>query len=386
MIGRGKGGPMLRVAAYCRVSTDREEQSNSFESQREFFREWIARNPEWELVEIFADEGISGTGTKKRKEFNRMIAAAKAGQIDLILTKEVSRFARNTVDTLQYTRDLRKIGVYVYFLSDNIHTKDPSAELRLTIMASVAQEESRKTSERVKWGQRRRMEQGVVFGRDLLGYRVKNGKLEVHEDEAEIVRLIFSKFLNEGKGAYVIAGELTAAKVPTAPHMKGWSGVNILRILKNEKYCGDLVQKKTYTPDYLSHEKKYNRGEEELVVLRNHHEAIVSREIFMRVQEELGQRAALKQKKARHSGVYPLSGKVICGECGSVMVARSKPRGDGSRYLAWRCPKAMGSQPQCGLRRQIGNQILVNQIGTDMSDVEKVIVWGEKCLDVYRKS
>ena len=226
----------------------------------------------------------------------------------------------------------------------------------------------------------------MVFGRDLLGYRVKNGKLEVHEDEAEIVRLIFSKFLNEGKGAYVIAGELTAAKIPTAPHMKGWSGVNILRILKNEKYCGDLVQKKTYTPDYLSHEKKYNRGEEELVVLRDHHEAIVSREIFMRVQEELGQRAALKQKKARHSGVYPLSGKVICGECGSVMVARSKPRGDGSRYLAWRCPKAMGSQPQCGLRRQIGNQILVNQIGTDMSDVEKVIVWGEKCLDVYRKS
>lgn len=376
---------MLRVAAYCRVSTDREEQSNSFESQREFFREWIARNPEWELVEIFADEGISGTGTRKRKEFNRMIAAAKEGKIDLILTKEVSRFARNTVDTLQFTRELRKIGVHVLFLNDNIHTQDPSAELRLTIMASVAQEESRKTSERVKWGQKRRMEQGVVFGRDLLGYRVKNGKLTVHEDEAEIVRLIFSMFLNEGKGAYVIAGELAATGVPTAPHMKGWSGVNILRILKNEKYCGDLVQKKTYTPDYLSHEKKYNRGEEELVELRDHHEAIVSRETFEKAQEELRRRTALKQKKARHSGTYPLSGKVICGECGSVMVARSKPRRDGSRYLAWRCPKAMCSQPQCGRRRQIGNQILMDQIGTDMSDVEKVIVWGERCLDVHRK-
>lgn len=377
---------MLRVAAYCRVSTDREEQSNSFESQREFFREWIARNPEWELVEIFADEGISGTGTKKRKEFNRMIAAAKEGKVDLILTKEVSRFARNTVDTLQFTRELRKIGVHVLFLNDNIHTQDPSAELRLTIMASVAQEESRKTSERVKWGQRRRMEQGVVFGRDLLGYRVKNGKLTVHEDEAEIVRLIFSMFLNEGKGAYVIAGELTAAGVPTAPHMKGWSGVNVLRILKNEKYCGDLVQKKTYTPDYLSHEKKYNRGEEELVVLRDHHESIVCREVFAKVQEELKHRASLKQKNARYSGTYLLSGKVICGECGSVMVARSKPRKDGSRYLAWRCPKAMRSQSYCGQHRQIGNRKLMEQSGLDQNDVEKIMVLDGECVELRRKS
>ena len=175
---------MLRVAAYCRVSTDREEQANSFESQCAFFRAWIERNPEWELVSVFADEGTSGTGTKKRKEFNRMIEAAKAGEIDLILTKEVSRFARNTVDTLQFTRELKKMGVHVLFLNDNIHTGDPSAELRLAIMASVAQEESRKTSERVKWGQKRRMEQGVVFGRDLLGYRVNDGKLTVHEYEA----------------------------------------------------------------------------------------------------------------------------------------------------------------------------------------------------------
>ena len=159
---------MLRVAAYCRVSTDKDDQANSFESQQRYFREYIERNPEWELVQIFADEGISGTNTKKRKEFNRMIRFAKAGEVDLIITKEVSRFARNTVDTLQYTRDLKKIGVYVLFMNDNINTKDPDAELRLTIMASIAQEESRKTSERVKWGQKRRMEQGVVFGRDML--------------------------------------------------------------------------------------------------------------------------------------------------------------------------------------------------------------------------
>ncbi len=164
---------MLKVGAYCRVSTDKDDQANSFESQQTYFREYINRNPEWELVQIFADEGISGTDTKRRNEFNRMIRLAKAGEVDLIITKEVSRFARNTVDTLQYTRDLKKIGVYVLFMNDNINTKDPDAELRLTIMASIAQEESRKTSERVKWGQKRRMEQGVVFGRDMLGYDVR---------------------------------------------------------------------------------------------------------------------------------------------------------------------------------------------------------------------
>ena len=160
---------MKRVAAYCRVSTDKDDQANSFESQQRYFREYIERHPDMELQEIYADEGISGTSTRKRKRFNAMIRAAKEGKIDLIVTKGVSRFARNTVDTLQYTRELKAIGIGVFFMNDGINTLEPDAELRLSIMASIAQEESRKTSSRVKWGQTRRMEQGVVFGGSLLG-------------------------------------------------------------------------------------------------------------------------------------------------------------------------------------------------------------------------
>lgn len=331
---------MVRVAAYCRVSTDKDDQANSFESQQRYFREYIERNPDWELVKIYPDEGISGTNTKKRKEFNRMIAAAKAGKIDLIITKEVSRFARNTVDTLQYTRDLKKLGVYVFFMNDNINTKDPDSELRLTIMASIAQEESRKTSERVKWGQKRRMEQGVVFGRDMLGYDVRDGKLFINEAGAEVVRLIFHKFLEEGKGTYTIARELREAGIETSTHMKNWTNTVILRALRNEKYCGDLIQKKTYTPDYLSHDKKYNRGEEEFVVLRDHHEPIISREIFERTQRELERRSPSPEQKAKHSNRYCLSGKIVCGGCGSRFVSRAKKRQDGSQYKAWRCYEA----------------------------------------------
>ena len=193
-----------RVAAYCRVSTDHEDQANSFESQQRYFRQYIERNPDWKLYEIFADEGISGTNTKKRSEFKRMIACAKEGDFDLIITKEISRFARNTLDSIYYTRDLKKHGVGVIFMNDNINTLDGDAELRLAIMSSIAQEESRKTSERVKWGQKRQMEQGVVFGRSMLGYDVKDGKMTINEDGAKIVRLIFHKFANENKGTHVI--------------------------------------------------------------------------------------------------------------------------------------------------------------------------------------
>lgn len=171
---------MIQVAAYCRVSTDKEDQANSFETQQRYFREWIDRNPEWMLQEIYADEGISGTNTKKRTQFNRMIRAAREGKIDLIITKEVSRFARNTVDTLEYTRELRKRGIGVLFLNDNINTMDADGELRLTIMSSIAQNESRMTSDRVKWGQKRCMERGVVFGGSLLGYDVVGGKMRIN--------------------------------------------------------------------------------------------------------------------------------------------------------------------------------------------------------------
>ena len=329
-----------KVAAYCRVSTDNEDQANSFESQRRYFRQYIERNPDWELYEIFADEGISGTNTKKRKEFNRMIACARNGEFDLIITKEISRFARNTLDSIYYTRDLKKYGVGVVFLNDNINTLDGDAELRLSIMSSIAQEESRKTSERVKWGQKRRMEQGVVFGRSMLGYDVKDGKMYINEEGAEIVRLIFHKFVNEKKGTHVIARELREAGIQSMRRAKEWQNTVILRILRNEKYCGDLVQKKTYTPDFLSHEKRYNRGQEEFIIIKEHHEPIISREMFEEANRILDERSLSQEGKAKHSNRYPFSGKIKCGCCGSSYVARYKTRKDKSRYKAWRCNEA----------------------------------------------
>ena len=328
-----------RVAAYCRVSTDNEDQANSFESQQRYFRQYIERNPDWELYAIFADEGISGTNTKKRKEFNRMIECAKNGDFDLIITKEISRFARNTLDSIFYTRDLKKHGVGVIFLNDNINTLDGDAELRLAIMSSIAQEESRKTSERVKWGQKRQMEQGVVFGRSMLGYDVKDGKMTINEEGAKIVRLIFHKFVDEGKGTHVIARELREEGIEPM-RVKEWQNTVILRVIRNEKYCGDLVQKKTYTPDFLSHEKKYNRGQEEFVIIKDHHEPIISRELFDKANRILDAKSLSQEGKAKHSNRYPFSGKIKCGRCGASYVARYKTRKDGSRYKAWRCYEA----------------------------------------------
>ena len=328
-----------KVAAYCRVSTDNEDQANSFESQQRYFRQYIERNPDWELYEVFADEGISGTNTKKRKEFNRMIACAKNGDFDLIVTKEISRFARNTLDSIFYTRDLKKHGVGVIFMNDNINTLDGDAELRLAIMSSIAQEESRKTSERVKWGQKRQMEQGVVFGRSMLGYDVKDGKMYINEEGAKVVRLIFHKFVNEGKGTHVIARELREEGIKPM-RVKEWQNTVILRVIRNEKYCGDLVQKKTYTPDFLSHEKKVNLGQEEFVIIKDHHEPIISRELFDKANRILDEKSLSQEGKAKHSNRYPFSGKIKCGRCGASYVARYKNRKDGSRYKAWRCYEA----------------------------------------------
>lgn len=329
----------LKVAAYCRVSTDKDDQTNSLASQRRYFGEYINAHEGWILDNIYYDEGISGTQTKKRAGFNAMIEEAMHGQIDLILTKEVCRFARNTVDTLSYTRKLKDLGVGVIFTIDNIDTRDCDGELRLTIMASIAQEESRKTSERVKWGQKRQMEQGVVFGRDLLGYYVKEGKLIINDEEAAVVRAIFHKYTIEGKGTHVIARELIEEGM-RPKRVKQWSNTVILRVLRNEKYVGDLCQKKTFTPNYLTHDKKYNRGEEEMVYLYDHHQPIIDRELWNRTQEELKRKAPSTEQKLKHSNRYWCSGKLYCGICGSHYVSRTKKLKNGHIYKSWRCYEA----------------------------------------------
>lgn len=375
---------MLRVAVYCRVSTDKDDQTNSFESQKSYFERHISLNPDWEMTEVYADEGLTGTSTKKRKAFNKMIADAHLGKFDLILTKEVSRFARNTVDTLQYTRELKSLNIGVQFLLDNIYTLDPDAELRLTIMASLAQEESRKTSERVKWGQKRQMEKGVVFGRDMLGYDVINGTLHINQEGAKIVKLIFHKFVFEKKSCYTIARELREAGYKTMTGNAIWSNTVILKTLRNEKYCGDLTQKKTYTPDYLTHSKKYNHGEEDFVTIKNHHKPIIDREIWDMAQELL-KRTSNDKIKRKHSNRYPLSGKIFCGECGGHFVSRTKKRKDGSRYKAWRCLAAAryGKEKTDNAGNKIGCKVCAQIRNEDfMLIIQRVI----KSLEMNREA
>nr|WP_297174285.1 recombinase family protein [uncultured Agathobaculum sp.] len=328
----------MRVAAYCRVSTAQDDQLHSLAHQQQYFAEYISRRPDWELAEVYADRGLSGTSVR-RPAFQRMIAAAQAGKIDLILTKEVSRFARNTVDALAHTRALRKIGVGVVFIGDNIDTRQNDGEFRLTIMASVAQEESRKTSERVKWGQRRSMEQGVVFGcNQIYGFDLRGGQLTVKPDEAAVIRMVYHKFLHEGKGSWIIARELTEAGIlPPRAKDKPWSSTMVLRLLRNEKYCGDLLQKKTCTPDFLDHKKVKNDGREEQIYLPDHHEAIVSRAVFDQAQRELQRRATKNGQYARHSARYWCSGKLICAACGSRLTPRRRQRTDRSTYQVWTC-------------------------------------------------
>lgn len=363
---------MIKVASYCRVSTDKDDQANSFESQQRYFRAYIDRQPEWELYQIYADEGITGTSTKKRAAFNQMIADARMGKFELILTKEVSRFSRNILDTIAYTRELKALGVGVLFMNDGISTLEPDAELRLSIMGSIAQEESRKTSSRVKWGQTRRMEQGVVFGRSLLGYDVKDGRLTVNPEGAELVRLIFHKYGVEKKGTTVIARELREAGYRTHRGGIRWNGSCIVKLLKNEKYVGDLIQKKTITPDYLTHAKKANHGEEELVIIRDHHPPIIDRELWDVVQEELKKRNRNGALGAGHSNRYIFSGKIKCGECGASFVSRQRKRKDGSLSRRWSCYSAVneggihvdpqGNRVGCDVRMALRDEVAMDML------------------------
>ena len=378
---------MMKVASYCRVSTDRDDQANSFESQQRYFKEYIDRQPDWELYQVYADEGITGTSTKKRAAFNRMIADARMGKFQLILTKEVSRFSRNILDTISYTRELKALGVGVVFMNDGINSLEPDAELRLSIMGSMAQEESRKTSSRVKWGQTRRMEQGVVFGRSLLGYDVEDGKMTINPEGAEIIRQIFYKYGVEKKGTSVIARELREAGYKTLSGNAKWSNTYIIKVLKNEKYVGDLVQKKTITPDYLSHTKKYNHGEEEMVVIRNHHEPIISRELWDIVQSEMKKRDRKGDYGGGHSNRYVFSGKIKCGECGASFVSRKKNRKDGTSYRRWGCFTAttegnrhediQGNEVGCDigkmLRDELAMDILKQSLASLQMDVDGII-------------
>ena len=352
----------MKVASYCRVSTDKEDQANSFESQQQYFQEYIARNPDWELYSIYADEGTSGTSTRKRIQFSRMIQDAHEGKFQLILTKEVSRFSRNIVDTLSYTRELKRIGVAVEFVADHINTMDGDGELRLSIMATMAQDESRKTSNRVVWGQTRQMEKGVVFGRSLMGYDVKDGKLSIEPEGAELIRLIFQKYAVEQVGTAEIVRFLNREGYRTY-HGGVWKSSAIIKILKNEKYVGDLVQKKTYTPDYLTHEKRSNRGQVPQIHIENHHEPIISREVWDLAQKRLEQNNKHGEGESGHSNRYVFSGKIKCALCGASFVGRVRTLKDGTKVRRWSCGTAVNEGSNgCGIGKLVRDDDAIHML------------------------
>ncbi len=354
-----------RVAAYCRVSTDKTDQLNSFESQKCFFSEYITRQPDWLLTGIYADEGITGTSAARRAGFLQLITDALAGKLDLIVTKEVSRFSRNILDTIAYTRKLKAAGVGVLFLNDGISTLDPDSELRLGIMASVAQEESRKTSQRVRWGQQRSMERGVVFGSDLLGYDVENGQLQLEPIGASLVREIFALYVYEKMGARTIAETLTARDIPTKAGNTVWSPATILKILKNEKYCGDLIQRKTVTTDFLTHKKERNRDEAMLICIKDHHEPVVDRSLWDAARAERKRRSS-SPSTAGHGTRYPLSGKIICSRCKTVFTCRTRKRNARENYRTW-CGMCTCRQQRIHLREELISEGICQIVETIMS-------------------
>lgn len=335
-----------RVAAYARVSTDSDEQLSSYEAQVDFYTRHIKSNPEWEFAGVYTDEGISGTNTKKREGFNRMVVDALDGKIDLILTKSISRFARNTVDTLTTIRKLKEKKVEVYFEKENIYTMDAKGEVMITIMSSLAQEESRSISENITWGKRRSMEEGrfSLAYKNFLGYeKGEDGLPQIVEEEAEIVREIYRLFL-QGKTVRMIADYLTEQRIPTPAGKIIWSVSTIMSILQNEKYKGDALLQKTYTADFLTKGIKKNRGEIPQYYIENSHPAIIDPETFELVQEEIKRRKPNRRQQHKSS---PFNAKIICGECGGYYGRKVWHSNSKHRKYIWRCNQKYEAETVC---------------------------------------
>jgi len=336
-------GAKLKVCAYCRVSSASSEQMDSYENQVAYYTGYIQQKSEWDFAGIYADGGITGTKKEGRTEFNRMVRDAQAGQINLIITKSISRFVRNTADCLEIVRYLKELGVAVFFERENINTLSAESELLMTVLASIAQEESRSTSENIKWAYRKKFEKGkvVVISSRFLGYDLdENGQLQVNPAEARIVKLIFREYI-AGKGTEAIADLLTAMKIRTVTGSAKWQASVVRGILTNEKYCGDLVQQKTFTEDHLTHRKRKNRGELPMYRVQNNHEAIITREEFDLVQQLMAERAAqygnLPGDRVKYLNRYAFSGKLVCGHCGATFTRRSWNCNGPTKQIVWQC-------------------------------------------------
>lgn len=336
---------VLRVAAYCRVSTKQEEQLNSYENQVEHYTERINSENGWTLEGIYADKGISGTSVKNRDEFNRMIRRCKQGKIDMIITKSIARFARNTVDCLKYVRLLNDLGVDVYFEEQGIHSNQPGAEFYITIYGSIAQSESENISANIKWGKAQSAKEGkVIFQyKNFLGYRKgEDGQPEIVPEEAETIRLIYDRFL-AGDSLKGIAELLEEKGIKSPTGKAGWQFSTIQSILSNEKYKGDAIINKTYITDCISKKVRVNNGERPKYYVENSHPAIIDSATFGRVQEELARRSGkrkvrqkAKTEQGKYSSKYAMTELLVCGEC-KTPYRRCTWTAGGKKKIVWRC-------------------------------------------------
>lgn len=343
-----------KVAAYCRVSTGSEEQLTSYTLQCEYYTKFITNNSNWELVDIYADEGITGTSVKKRKNFLRMIEDCRAGKIDVIYCKSISRFARNTIDCLTYIRELRELGIDVVFENGGIHTLSDKGEIVLAVLASQAEEGSRIISENVMWAKHKRFENGEVSWayKYFLGYKKgENGTIDIVPEEAVIVRRIYGEFL-DGSTVSQIANGLEADGIKTTRGGEKWQRSTILSILKNEKYKGDALLQKTYKRDFLSKKRVKNEGQAQQFEVLNSHPPIISRETFDLVQAELLRRNDSKDGQGnamRYSSEYPFSGRLRCAECGATLKRGNRNNPNKSEPI-WCCPTHRENKEQCVLK------------------------------------
>ena len=340
-----------RVAGYARVSTDQEDQTTSYEAQMNYYTAYIESRSDWEFVKMYSDEGISGTNTRRRLGFQEMVEDALNGKIDLILTKSVSRFARNTVDSLTTVRKLKEVGVEIYFEKENIWTLDSKGELLITIMSSLAQEESRSISENVKWSKRKAAADGEVsFSYStVLGFKAKeDGGFEIDEDEARIVRYIFGLFL-KGENPNTIAKLLTEQGIPTPAGKRKWSYQTVRRMLQNEKYKGDALLQKSFTADYLTKQRKKNEGELPQYYVENNHQAIIDKATFDVVQLEL--------KKTHSRTKVSFGGKVICGCCGNAYGRQLWHSTSKYRRFVFRCAHKYKGEQKCDTPSVTAEQI-----------------------------
>lgn len=330
------------MAAYCRVSTDHEEQENSFENQVAYYTNYITSKAEYELAGIYADEGISGTGTKKRLDFQRMIRDCEEKKIDLVITKSISRFARNTADCLQYSRKLKNLGIPVIFEKEHISTMDASGELLFTILSSLAQEESHNISSNTTWGIRSKFKKGIpaIHASCVMGYdQDKDKKLIINPEQAKVVKRIYREFL-EGMYPSEIAHELNAEGVCGVRGKPSWSQFTIDRMLRNELYKGDLLMQKTYTTDYLTKKTAKNDGKFEQYYVEKNHPAIIDPEEWEEVQEELDRQERFRDehdlmKVSRQNCDSAFNARVFCAKCGG-RYCRRKNYGDGTTTV-WIC-------------------------------------------------